>query len=263
VRLAQVLSNLLNNAAKYTPHGGSIRLALDLEGDDAVFRVGDNGIGISPEMLPKLFELFTQAESSLDRSQGGLGVGLTVVKRLVELHGGRVDAASGGPGYGSEFTVRLTALATPPRADAAVDPPSESPSATAPLRVLVVDDNADAADSLAWLLKHSNHEVRTAHSGRKAVEVAGEFRPQAVVLDLGLPELDGYVVARQLRDRDETRGVLLVALSGYGQSEHRRRSNEAGFDYHFVKPLDFSALHRILREAQEKRAVGLARASAS
>jgi signal transduction histidine kinase/DNA-binding response OmpR family regulator len=249
VRLAQVLSNLLNNSAKYTQRGGSIGLAVERTGGDVQFRVTDNGIGISPEMLPKVFELFTQVERSLDRSQGGLGVGLTVVKRLVEMHGGRVEAASNGAGSGSEFTVRLPALDAPPATEAVIDSPTENRSPGASLRVLVVDDNADAADSLAFLLKHREHEVRTAHDGRKAVELAEEFRPQAVVLDLGLPELDGYEVARHLRRSEATRGALLVALSGYGQQEHRRRSTEAGFDYHFVKPLDFGALQRILGEA--------------
>ncbi len=259
VRLAQVLSNLLNNAAKYTQRGGLIALTVKRSGGEAVFRVADNGIGISAEMLPKVFELFTQVERSLDRSQGGLGVGLTVVKRLVEMHGGRVEAASSGAGGGSEFTVRLPAIEFPPDTEAVADAPLENRSPAAPLRVLVVDDNADAADSLAWLLRHGDHEVRTAHDGRQAVEVAHEFRPQAVVLDLGLPEIDGYEVARRLRQHADTRGALLVALSGYGQQEHRRRSSEAGFDYHFVKPLDFGGLQRILLEAQDRPRGELAR----
>jgi signal transduction histidine kinase len=252
VRLAQVLSNLLNNAAKYTQRGGLIGLTVERSGGEAVFRVADNGIGISAEMLPKVFELFTQVERSLDRSQGGLGVGLTVVKRLVEMHGGRVEAASSGAGGGSEFTVRLPAIESPPETETVVDAPLENRSPAAPLRVLVVDDNADAADSLAWLLRHGDHEVRTAHDGRQAVELAHEFRPQAVVLDLGLPEIDGYEVARRLRQHADTRGALLVALSGYGQQEHRRRSSEAGFDYHFVKPVDFGGLQRILLEAHDR-----------
>jgi len=252
VRLAQVLSNLLNNAAKYTQPGGLIRLEVDRSESHAVFRVSDNGIGISAEMLPKVFDLFSQSERSIDRSQGGLGVGLTVVKRLVELHGGRVEAASNGAGTGSEFTVRLPALEAPPDACVVTDSPSETRSPEAPLRVLVVDDNADAAESLAWLLKHRNHKVRAAHDGRRAIQLAQEFRPQVVVLDLGLPELDGYEVARQLRKSEATRGALLVALSGYGQQEHRRRSSEAGFDCHFVKPLDFAALRRTLVEAHDR-----------
>jgi len=252
VRLAQVLSNLLNNAAKYTQPGGLIRLEVDRSELHAVFRVSDNGIGISAEMLPKVFDLFSQSERSIDRSQGGLGVGLTVVKRLVEMHGGRVEVASNGPGTGSEFTVRLPVLEAPPDGCVVTDSPSENRSPESPLRVLVVDDNADAAESLAWLLKHRNHKVGTAHDGRRAVQLAQEFRPQVVVLDLGLPELDGYEVARQLRKSEATRGALLIALSGYGQQEHRRRSSEAGFDYHFVKPLDFAALQRILVESHDR-----------
>jgi signal transduction histidine kinase len=259
VRLAQVLSNLLNNAAKYTQRGGSIRLEVNRVEGEVLFRVCDNGIGISAEMLPKVFELFTQVERSIDRSQGGLGVGLTVVKRLVEMHGGRVDATSRGAGCGSEFVVRLPMLEAPIEPATATDAPAESTALAPSLRVLVVDDNTDAAESLAWLLKHGDHEVRTAHNGRQAIELAREFRPQAVVLDLGLPELDGYEVARHLRQSDETRGALLVALSGYGQQEHRRRSNEAGFNYHFVKPLDFGALQRILSEAQHAQPDELAR----
>jgi CheY-like chemotaxis protein len=198
-------------------------------------------------------------ERSIDRSQGGLGVGLTVVKRLVEMHGGQVEAASTGPGCGCEFTVRLPAIEAPPEEEVVSDLPAESGPPDPPLRVLVVDDNADAAESLAWLLKHRKHDVRTAHDGRCAVQLAREFRPQAVVLDLGLPELDGFEVARQLRQCAETRGALLVALSGYGQQEHRRRSIEVGFDYHFVKPLDFGALQRILHEAHNRRPSQLAR----
>ncbi len=262
VRLAQVVSNLLNNAAKYTQRGGSIRLSVERAGDEAIFRVCDNGIGISAEMLPKVFELFTQVERSLDRSQGGLGVGLTVVKRLVEMHGGRVEAASSGPGGGSEFTVRLPALEAPSEAEVAPESATESQPAS-PLRVLVVDDNADAADSLAYLLRHGDHDVRTAHDGRRAVELALEFRPQAVVLDLGLPELDGYEVARHLRQHEATRGALLVALSGYGQQEHRRRASEAGFNHHFVKPVDFAALQRILVEAHQAGSPDLVRVGAN
>jgi CheY-like chemotaxis protein/anti-sigma regulatory factor (Ser/Thr protein kinase) len=253
VRLAQVLSNLLNNAAKYTQNGGLIGLSVERVGEEVLFRVCDNGIGISAEMLPKVFELFTQVERSLDRSQGGLGVGLTVVKRLVEMHGGRVEAVSSGAGCGSEFTVRLPSIEAPTETEVAAETAAESRTPGAPQRILVVDDNADAADSLAFLLKHGDHEVRTAHDGRQAVDVALQFRPQAVVLDLGLPELDGYEVARHLRQSEATRGALLVALSGYGQQEHRRRSSEAGFDYHLVKPVDFGALQRILFEAPHAR----------
>ncbi len=263
VRLAQVLANLLNNAAKYTQRGGTIQLEVERSGDDAVFRVRDNGIGISADMLPKVFELFTQVERSIDRSQGGLGVGLTVVKRLVEMHGGKVEAASKGPNRGSEFTVRIPAIEAPLEAETTGDSSGENRSEGPPLRVLVVDDNADAAESLAWLLRQKDHDVRTAHDGRHALDLARDFHPQAVVLDLGLPELDGYEVARQLRQSEATRGALLIALSGYGQQEHRRRTSEVGFDYHFVKPLDFRALQQILGEAYRRRSGALAPASSN
>jgi signal transduction histidine kinase len=254
VRLAQVLSNLLNNAAKYTRSGGSIRLSVAREGSEAVFRVQDNGIGIPPEMLAKVFELFTQVERSLDRSRGGLGVGLTLARRLVELHGGRIDVASDGAGHGSEFTVRLPAISTPaPPAGAGNDPRPAEPVAQTPLRILVVDDNVDAADSVAWLFRQLGHDVRTTHDGRSAIELAGGFRPQVVVLDLGLPQLDGYEVSRRLRSLPDTRDALIVAVSGYGQDEDRRRSSQAGFDHHFIKPVDFQSLLGVLREVEDNR----------
>jgi len=254
VRLSQVLSNLLNNAAKYTRGGGSICLAVQREGSEAVFRVRDNGIGIPGEMLAKVFDLFTQVERSLDRSRGGLGVGLTLARRLIEMHGGRIDVASEGSGLGSEFTVRLPAVSSAaPREVATGGAPPAEQSPRGPLRILVVDDNVDAADSVAWLLRRQAHEVRTVHDGRSAIDMAKEFRPQVVVLDLGLPELDGYEVSRRLRSAPDTREALIVAVSGYGQDEDRRRSSEAGFDYHFIKPVDFQTLLGVLREADENR----------
>jgi signal transduction histidine kinase/DNA-binding response OmpR family regulator len=253
LRLAQVLSNLLNNAAKYTRAGGSIRLSVDREGSEGVFRVRDNGIGIPPEMLSKIFELFTQVERSLDRSRGGLGVGLTLARRLIEMHGGRIDVASDGPGLGSEFTVRLPVVqGALTQAVATGGPSAPEPTRRVPLRILVVDDNVDAADSVAWLLRHQSHDVRTAHDGRSAIEMAAGFRPRVVVLDLGLPQLDGYEVSRRLRASAETRDALIIAVSGYGQDEDRRRSTEAGFDYHFIKPVDFQTLLGVLREANDE-----------
>ena len=250
LRLAQVLSNLLNNAAKYTRGGGSIWLSVNREEAEAVFRVRDNGIGIPPEMLSKIFELFTQVERSLDRSRGGLGVGLTLARRLIEMHGGRIDVASDGPGLGSEFTVRLPVVsAAVVETVATGDSSASEPTPRVPLRILVVDDNVDAADSVAWLLRHQSHDVRTAHDGRSAIEMAAEFRPRVVVLDLGLPKVDGYEVSRRLRNSADTRDALIIAVSGYGQDEDRRRSTEAGFDYHFIKPVDFQTLLGVLREA--------------
>jgi signal transduction histidine kinase/DNA-binding response OmpR family regulator len=249
VRLSQVLANLLNNAAKYTPAGGTISISAAREGREAVFRVRDNGIGIPKEMLAKVFDLFTQVDRSLDRSQGGLGIGLTLARRLVEMHGGTLEALSEGTGRGSEFVVRLSTLVEAPKQET---PKSADVARTGgdQLRILVVDDNVDAADSVAWLLRTKKHEVCVAHDGRAAVEVAGHFLPQVVVLDLGLPELDGYEVARRLRAAEGTRHALLLAVSGYGQDEHRKQSQEAGFDCHFVKPVDFNALLRAINEAR-------------
>jgi signal transduction histidine kinase len=255
VRLSQVLSNLLNNAAKYTRGGGTIHLSVERESSECVFRVRDNGIGIPREMLAKVFDLFTQVERSLDRSRGGLGVGLTLARRLIEMHGGRIEVASDGPGQGSEFTVRLPAVSPTVPKDAAPEAsrtPAPSVAPRVPLRILIVDDNVDAADSVAWLMRQQAHEVRTAHDGRSALEMANDFRPQVIVLDLGLPELDGYEVSRRLRATPDTREALIIAVSGYGQDEDRRRSTQAGFDYHFIKPVNFETLLGVIREAHDR-----------
>jgi CheY-like chemotaxis protein len=246
-RLEQVLANLLNNAAKYTEEGGRIGLEVALEDREVVIRVRDTGIGIPAEMLPRVFDLFVQADRSLDRSQGGLGIGLTLVKSLVELHGGRVEARSGGPGQGSEFTVRLPLGAENPE-EAPAPAAERAGSNGRPLRVLVVDDNVDAAASLALLLEAYGHAVQTAHDGRAALALAADFVPQVVLLDIGLPGLDGYAVARQLRRQPGLEGAMLVALTGYGQEEDRRRSREAGLDRHLVKPVDPAELERLLAQ---------------
>jgi signal transduction histidine kinase/DNA-binding NarL/FixJ family response regulator len=244
-RLSQVLSNLLNNAAKYTPERGNIRLSARREGDHAVVEVSDNGMGIPADMIGKVFELFTQVDRSLDRSQGGLGIGLTLVKRLVEMHGGSVAVASEGPGRGSTFSVRLPLAAAPRQIEASDDAPTLASSS---LKVLVVDDNIGAAESLARLLTHEGHQTRLAYDGASALDMAGKFKPQVVVLDLGLPEVDGYEVARRLKTDPATSDMLLLAVSGYGQEEDLRRSNEVGFRRHFIKPLDFSALLQLLAQ---------------
>jgi signal transduction histidine kinase len=244
-RLAQVLTNLLINAAKYTEEGGRITLAARRDGPDIVLAVRDTGIGIPSDMLSAVFDLFTQVEQSIDRSQGGLGVGLTLVRRLVEMHGGSVSASSAGPGQGSEFVVRLpaqtSAMATSPaRREPNGRPPSKA------LRVLVVDDNIDTADTLARLLELEGHHVRRAHDGPTALETANAFLPDAVVLDLGLPGMDGFEVARRLRARAEGNGPLLVAVSGYGRDEDRHKSRQAGFDHHLVKPAEIGTLRSLL-----------------
>lgn len=243
-RLEQVLVNLLTNAAKYTVAGGHIWLTVRQDRGECVLQVRDTGVGIAPNLLPRIFDLFTQVEQSLDRSHGGLGIGLALVQRLTELHGGRVEVSS-VVGQGSEFVVRL------PIAPVAALQPASPVAATGqslprPLRVLVVDDNLDALLSLAMLLRISGHEVRTASDGMAAVQEALEHLPEVMLLDIGLPGLNGYEVAKRIRQEPSLKGVVLVALTGYGQESDRRISQEAGFDHHLVKPADFGKLEEIL-----------------
>jgi CheY-like chemotaxis protein len=246
-RLAQVVLNLLNNSAKYTPEGGHIRLAVGREDHQAVVRVRDDGVGIVPELLPKVFDLFTQAERTLDRSQGGLGIGLTLVKKLTEMHGGTVEAHSAGPGRGSEFILRLPLLSQEANVTKRNGHGGAVPRCrSAARRILVVDDNRDAADSLAMLLNVLGNDVRTAGDGWRAVEVAGEYRPDLVFLDIGLPGMDGYAVARKLRALPALGGSVLVAVTGYGSWGDRQRSEEAGFYDHMVKPVEFATLEELL-----------------
>jgi CheY-like chemotaxis protein/two-component sensor histidine kinase len=253
-RVEQVVSNLLNNAARYTPPGGHVRLTLAREGNEAVFRVRDTGIGIRTEDLPAVWETFRQAGRVEGRAPEGLGLGLTVVRRLVELHGGAVTVASEGRGQGSEFTVRLPALPEGAEPTRRAETP-ETPAASAGgLRVLVVDDNRDAADSLALVLQLAGHETRTAGDGPQALAAAREFRPEAVLLDIGLPgKMDGYEVARRLRQEPGLGGVLLVAVTGYGTPEDVARAREARFDHHVTKPADPALVQRLVAE---RRAAG-------
>jgi PAS domain S-box-containing protein len=242
-RLTQVLHNLLDNACKFTTQGGRIALTVAREGAEAVVRVRDDGIGIPREQLPRIFDLFVQVDTSLERAASGLGIGLTLVKTLVEMHGGAVAAHSEGPGRGSEFVVRL------PVADAGAAAPARAAPApvTAPgRRVLIVDDNPDGAGSLATLLELSGHRTERAHDGVEAVEAAERFRPEVVLLDIGLPKLNGYDVCRRIRAQPWGQDVLLVAVTGLGQDEDERRSREAGFDRHLVKPVDYDALAQLL-----------------
>ncbi len=259
-RLAPVLANLLNNAAKYTDRGGRIHLSAEREGGEAVFRVRDTGVGIAADMLPQVFDLFTQVDRSLDRSEGGLGIGLTLVSRLVEMHGGTVQALSAGPGRGSEFVVRLPALPAPPVGAA---PPSSGNGTYAPptaggLRVLVVDDNRDSAHSLALLLQEIGCDVRTAYDGEAALVAAEAFDPDAVLLDIGLPRLNGFEAARRLRARPRAQPLLLLALTGYGHDEYRVQARAAGFDHHFVKPVELEALQRVLSDRAPAAGAGTA-----
>jgi CheY-like chemotaxis protein/two-component sensor histidine kinase len=249
-RLEQVVVNLLNNAAKYTKDGGRISLTVLREGDECVLRLRDTGVGIAPELLPRIFDLFTQAERSLDRSQGGLGIGLALVQRLVELHRGRVEAIS-VLGRGSEFVVRLPV----PLSDApqpAPAPAEASPPTGPSLRVLVVDDNVDTAESMAMLLKASGHDTRTAHDGPTGLKAVIDYGPDVVLLDIGLPELDGFQVAKRIREHPKHKNAVLVAMTGYGQEADCQQSREAGFDHHLVKPADFGKVQQILATISEK-----------
>ncbi|NML62886.1 PAS domain-containing protein [Massilia sp. RP-1-19] len=252
-RLTQVMTNLLNNAAKYTPLDGSIVVAVELDGGVVRMRVTDNGIGMTPDVLARAFELFSQAERTSDRSQGGLGIGLALVKSLVELHGGTVSAHSDAIGEGSTFTLCLPRIA----AQAAVKPETSGIAPAAPgkaLKVMVVDDNADAAEMLAMYVEALGHEVSVEYSSIRALALAQSVRPDVCLLDIGLPDMDGYELARRLRADPASAGAMLVAVTGYGQEQDRNRTRAAGFDQHFVKPVDTAALAELLRMAAEKSA---------
>jgi PAS domain S-box-containing protein len=244
-RLEQIVVNLLNNAAKYSENGGHIELSGSHEGDDIVIRVKDAGIGIPPDKLPEMFQLFTQGDRSSARSEGGLGIGLTMVKKLVEMHGGSVTACSEGLGKGTEFVVRL-----PAAKHAAVTPTTKRPPpAGRKIRILVVDDNVDTAKGMAILLQLTGYDVVTAYSGPEAIEAAQAQRPELILLDIGLPGMDGYEVAKRLRQHPCCEDCVIVAASGYGQEDDYHRSSAAGFDYHLVKPIDFNALSLLLGKA--------------
>jgi signal transduction histidine kinase/CheY-like chemotaxis protein len=242
-RLPQLLANLLNNAAKYTAEGGHITLAAAAPDDSVVIRVRDTGIGMTQEALASVFELFAQAAGAAHAVQGGLGVGLSLARSIAELHGGTLTAHSQGPGQGSEFVLRLPAAASP----GVPQEPVDRENITAPRRrILVVDDNVDAAESLAMMLAYSGHDVRVAHGGREALGTAREFSPDVMILDLGMPDMDGYAVARAVRGDPSLARTRLIALSGYGQREDRRRTAEAGFDEHLVKPVEHDVLNTAL-----------------
>ena len=249
VRLQQVVVNLINNASKYTDRDGQISVVLKQDGDDAVLSVRDTGVGIAPEMLPRIFDLFTQADTSLDRSQGGLGIGLTLVQSLVAMHHGQVEAKS-SPGQGSEFIVTLPMMLSP---DVPVIQPTETVERPVhSLKVLVVDDNVDAATSVAMLLRAFGHDARLAHHGAGAMQAALEYVPDVVLLDIGLPIVSGYEVAKWIRQEPVLKNVVLVALTGYGQESDKQRTQEAGFDQHLVKPADFGKIQSILLAIAEK-----------
>jgi signal transduction histidine kinase len=243
-RLEQVVRNLLDNALKYTPPGGRVSVTVGRDGEDAVLRVSDTGAGIPAEVLPRVFDLFVQAERSIDRSMGGLGLGLTLVKRLVELHGGSVFAWSAGPDQGSEFVIRLPILL---EADEPAESAAPSVAAGPELRVLVVEDNRDAREGLRMLLEAWGHRVEEAGDGQRGLELALGSLPDVALIDVGLPVLDGYQVAQAIRRAPGGERLLLVAVTGYGQPEDARRAREAGFDAHLVKPIDPDELRRLLQ----------------
>jgi signal transduction histidine kinase len=247
-RMVQVLSNLLNNAAKYTPAGGRIGLSAWREDGHAVIAVSDSGIGIPPESIGSVFEMFTQVRGSLDRAQGGLGIGLSLVRRLVELHGGRVSASSGGSGKGSVFTLRLPLRPGSPHAQGlpAAEGSGQPVRAGGPLRLLVVDDNLDAAETLVALLEVLGHVTTVAHDGLQALATARDFAPDLVFLDIGLPGLSGYEVARRIRSDAALRRVVLIALTGWGAQSDQQQSQEAGFDQHLTKPVSLEAVEQAL-----------------
>jgi PAS domain S-box-containing protein len=247
LRLVQALSNLLNNACKFTDRGGRIRVIVDRKGTEAVIRVQDTGVGIAAEQLSRIFEMFAQVDASLERARGGLGIGLTLVRYLVEAHGGTVEAHSAGVGQGSEFIVRLPVVPRP-RPSVSPDPVGTKDAGMLRRRILVVDDNRDATETLARVLELGGHEVHTAHDGLEAVDVAAELQPDAVLLDIGLPKLNGYDAARRIREQPAGKDVFLVALTGWGQPEDRRRAQDAGFDAHLVKPVDHAHLAKLLRD---------------
>jgi PAS domain S-box-containing protein len=252
VRLTQVFGNLLNNSCKYTPAGGTIRVIAQRDETDAVVTVSDTGIGIPADKLASIFEMFTQVDRSLEQSHGGLGIGLTLVKRLVEMHGGSVEAQSAGVGQGSAFVVRLPAAID--ISDVSTPVPSESLADGAMHRILVVDDNKDSADSLAMLLQLTGHEVSVAHDGRSALKAVESRRPDVVLLDIGLPSLNGHDVCRWVRQQPWGKTTVIIALTGWGQEEDRRRSQEAGFDGHLVKPVDHARLLALLESLMRPRA---------
>jgi CheY-like chemotaxis protein/chorismate mutase len=249
-RLAQAIANLLTNAAKYTEPRRAIDVTAEAQGADVLVRVRDSGIGIAPEMLPNVFDLFVQEKGSLDRAQGGLGIGLTVVRSLVHLHDGSVEARSAGLGQGSEFVVRLPLDPDQARDPAPAASPEAKPERPSRRRVLIVDDNVEAAEMLATLLEAHGHDTSVVGDGPSALAIAPVFQPEVALLDIGLPVMDGYELARRLRGIPGFATTRLVAITGYGQASDRRRSREAGFDEHLVKPVNVDTLIKILSRAR-------------
>ncbi len=247
-RLSQIVANILNNAAKFTDQGGRVNLTVARSGNEVVITVSDSGVGIPPELLPKVFDLFTQVDRPLDRSSTGLGIGLALVHRLVEMHGGRVTAYSAGRGQGAELVVYFPLYESAPTEAVDTSRRNESARGLPARRILVVDDNVDAAETLAVMLKLHGHDVQTSHDGLEALRVAPMFEPHVILLDLGMPNLNGYETANRIRSQVWGRGIALVALTGWGQPKDRKRTIEAGFDAHLVKPVDQATLLKTLQQ---------------
>jgi signal transduction histidine kinase len=245
-RLAQIIGNLLNNAAKYTPEGGRLGLTLRADGDDAVIAVSDNGLGIPADMQSKVFQLFAQVENHTDRARGGLGIGLALVKQLVAMHDGSVDAQSAGTDQGSVFTVRIPLAVGDIETQSEIEEVPAQPAPANPLKVLVIDDNVAVAQTVGWMLEEIGHQYHLVHDGRQALQAAREFRPDAILLDIGLPVMDGYAVCRAFRQDDLFKDALIIAQTGWGQQRDKTLASEAGFDHHLVKPVAYDDLERLL-----------------
>jgi len=246
-RISQIFSNLLNNAAKYTDVGGHIQLSLEQTKDYATINISDNGIGISSDMLSRIFEIFSQVDSSLERTQGGLGIGLTLVKSLVEMHGGTIEASSAGLHKGSKFVVKLPVVEIF-AADEKEEIIPQIQNNTSLLRVLVVDDNAASARTLGWMIELAGHEIKLAHDGKSAIELAKTYQPAIVLLDIGLPGMNGYETCKIMKQMPELKNTIFIAQTGWGQAEYRQQSKEVGFDHHLVKPVRLEDLHKLLSE---------------
>jgi PAS domain S-box-containing protein len=246
LRMGQAITNLLTNAAKYTDVGGDIALTADIGADELTIAVKDNGIGMSASVIPNVFEMFSQVESALDRSQGGLGIGLALVKGMVQLHGGRIEATSGGPGLGSCFTIHLPYSCVVTDSNVMQPSSTDASAKLSPARILVVDDNLDAAQCLAFMLELSGHNVVIARSGQQAITIAASEQPHIVILDIGMPEMNGYEVAQHIRQQSWGKQMILVAVSGWGQSEDKERARVAGFNQHFTKPVNSDDLEQWL-----------------
>jgi signal transduction histidine kinase len=254
-RLSQVISNLLNNAAKYTPEGGRIVVSARRDGKDVLISVSDNGIGIPADMLPRVFDLFAQVRDNLDRSRGGLGIGLALVKQLVEMHGGSIAAESAGPGKGSSFRLRLPVVEASPALSVAAEPPSPVSRQDAKLKVLVVDDNFDVAQTTGWMIEAIGHDYRMVHESKLAVQTAREYRPDAILLDINMPGMDGYAVCRALREQTLFDDTVIIAQTGWGQTQDRASTGESGFNHHLTKPVNMDRLEQVLTGILSERRI--------